>query len=173
MANVAELCKSLSFKCISLVIVKFQHYYFKSNLETYFLKGIVIIVAQGEYKLCSSESRDSDFKCHCWFNTFHNIILFLIDTKWLKNWRLPWIGHSMWDKNSCGSFWEAGILIWKLLQESGTNVSFMQCTWFLEKPKFKKLKYLDSPQLRPLSSSQRHSTPLSNISELERSLIAL
>lgn len=28
------------------------------------------------------------FKWHCWFNTFHSIILFLIDTKWQKNWRL-------------------------------------------------------------------------------------
>lgn len=104
-ANVAELCKSLLFKHFSLVIVRFQRYDFKSILEMYFLKGIVITVAQGEYKLCSSESKDSDFKCHCWFNTFQSIILFLIDTKWQKNWRLPWMGHTTWDKTCCK--WES------------------------------------------------------------------
>lgn len=169
MANVAELCKS-SFKHISLVIVRFQHYHFKSILEMYFLKGIVITVAQGEYKLCSTASSYSDFKCHCWFNTFHSIILFLIGTKWLRNWRLPWKGHTTWDKTWCK--WESPTQ--NFCRKVDQNVSFMQCTSFLERPKLQKLKYLDCPQLRRLYlSSQSHSILLSNISELERSLIVL
>lgn len=51
----------------------------------------MITLAWGECRLCSSESRDSDFKCHCWFNIFHSKILFPIDMKWLKNSRLPWM----------------------------------------------------------------------------------
>lgn len=122
-ANVAELCKS-SFKHFSLVVVRLQHYHFKSILEIYFLKGIVITVAQGEYKLCSSESRYSDLKCHCWLNTFHSIILFLIDTKWLENWRQPWKGHTAWDK-TC-SKWESSSQ--NFCTKVDPNVSFMQCT---------------------------------------------